>query len=178
MNESVEIFTFISVVFGCGNFSRLRVTSPLAIADYPSMTTSCDSLKGFVFVGVFFSRSGSVKNHWTEIYSFVKQLAEKFLRWKQDYWLRNVPALFVMANLLVVCLQPHAANVLHCFFHTRKHHHETDRGQVRPTPDNTWPPFPPFWALLINKVLTGYKLYQSTMTIPTLWATVFIKHAL
>lgn len=36
------------------------------------------SLKGHVFV-VFF-RSGSVKNHWIEIYSFVEQLAEKFIR--------------------------------------------------------------------------------------------------
>lgn len=32
-----------------------------------------------------------------------------------------------------MCLQPHAANVLHRLLLSRKHHHETDREQVRPT---------------------------------------------
>lgn len=33
---------------------------------------------------VVFFRSGSVKHHWIEIYSFVEQLAEKFIRYQQD----------------------------------------------------------------------------------------------
>lgn len=31
-------------------------------------------------------------------------------------------------------LQPHASDVLHCLLHTRKHHLEADRGQVRVPP--------------------------------------------
>lgn len=31
-----------------------------------------------------------MKHHWTEIYSFVKQLAEKFIRWLQEWSRRNV----------------------------------------------------------------------------------------
>lgn len=34
----------------------------------------------YMVVFLLFFRSGSVKNHWIEIYSFVQQLAEKFIR--------------------------------------------------------------------------------------------------
>ena len=42
------------------------------------------TLFNFWFHKIIFFRSGSVKHHWTEIYSFVEQLAEKFIRYKQD----------------------------------------------------------------------------------------------
>lgn len=43
--------------------------------------------------------------------------------------------LLVFINSQQWCvLQPHAANVLHCLLHKRKHCHETDRGQVRLPP--------------------------------------------
>ncbi|GLD66507.1 anthrax toxin receptor 1-like isoform X1 [Lates japonicus] len=42
---------------------------------------SCQGAFDLYFV---LDKSGSVKNHWIEIYSLVEQLAEKFIRYKQD----------------------------------------------------------------------------------------------
>ena len=45
------------------------------------MSVCLISLRVDVCVCVFSpARSGSVKHHWVEIYSFVEQLAEKFIR--------------------------------------------------------------------------------------------------
>lgn len=52
-------------------------------------------------VFVVFFRSGSVKHHWIEIYSFVEQLAEKFIRYQQDA-AADVFCIFLFSSFLSV----------------------------------------------------------------------------
>lgn len=96
----------------------------------------------------FIFRSGSVKHHWIEIFSFVESLAEKFIRWGRNIrrfccqllLVSKFPhPLYMWILSFVVTLtmlypafasQSHASYVLHCLFLTRDHSYEVDWRQV------------------------------------------------
>ncbi|CAB1424802.1 unnamed protein product [Pleuronectes platessa] len=66
---------------------------------------SCQGAFDLYFV---LDKSGSVKHHWIEIYSFVNQLAEKFIRYQQHESFWSLGGLFFFFTIFTttVCLQP------------------------------------------------------------------------
>lgn len=72
-------------IFLLYNVSPALSCIPLVLLFCLRVMTSCHHMISFFFF--LFSRSGSVKHHWLEIYTFVQQLAEKFIRYTLVYLL-------------------------------------------------------------------------------------------